>query len=913
MKQIFKRTVSLLLSVVFAFSCAATAGAAFADFKDVSGHWAAKTLEQAYQDGILSGYGDNIMAPNDSVTVAQAVTILCRVLHVSGQGDTSRLGIPAGAWYAADAAKAVYAGLLNDRDAGTLDKPILRGSAFVLFDRAFQIGEADPDRAVLNQFSDTGYLTGEEQRAAASLVSAGILKGNDQGKLTPDKTLTRAEFATILYRLVDRFTTAADYPNDGSNGVLTGDGALNQITAGSLWFDTTASQVSISNTSADLIAVRSDKLDSFSLSGTGEIKRLILANASGNVSMDLPGTCWVNTLTVARGTGTVNYFGSTFTAEVTGSGRTLNLNNSVDKLAISGDNNTVTLKKGFTVKDVVVSGKNNTIILNGDASTVLLSGRDNTVKGTGKASTVTLNTRYAKVNVSTDKLNQWKDYSLDNVTLVLDAPASLPAGQTMKATGKLTVPAGMQGAVCTAAWYLNDKLLSESPVLLGKDTPTASYTPEYNHALVKDNTVKLVLTYVNNDGDTFKKEVSAPVVFNNFEDLGLADAALTLSGPDTLPAGQVLSVAAKVDTPEKGQVCTATWYVDGKEVSSGPMTLGGASALLSHRYDYYDGMPASSKISCKLTYTTKDGRKQELTADKTVKLENYADNGLIGASATLKAPASVTVSPTGGNSIAVNANLKYPTAGKVCTATWYVDGKVFTTQTIKLGTDAPWINYTYPYSKELSNYTSTVKFVLEYTTPDGRKQSVSASANVAVKYQHPATGPTDAEILKTVTSGYAGNYTLAWAQKHDYTPEVKTRWVNLQGYKSKTKYLIWVNLTYQRVNIFQGSQGQWYLIRSCLCGSGKASTPTPRGVFTTSYKQTAWDYDNTYYCGPVVRFNGSSGLAFHSRLEYYPMYSDRYYDARIGFPISHGCLRMYNDDIKWIYNNIPNGTTVVVY
>ena len=124
--------------------------------------------------------------------------------------------------------------------------------------------------------------------------------------------------------------------------------------------------------------------------------------------------------------------------------------------------------------------------------------------------------------------------------------------------------------------------------------------------------------------------------------------------------------------------------------------------------------------------------------------------------------------------------------------------------------------------------------------------------------------------MKTVTSGYAGNYTLAWAQSHDYSKEVKTAWVNLKGYSSNTKYLVWVNLTYQRVNIFEGSQGNWKLIRTCLCGAGKSSTPTIRGVFTTSYKQTAWNY-GSYYCGPIVRFNGSSGYAFHSRLEYWPM------------------------------------------
>ena len=38
-----------------------------------------------------------------------------------------------------------------------------------------------------------------------------------------------------------------------------------------------------------------------------------------------------------------------------------------------------------------------------------------------------------------------------------------------------------------------------------------------------------------------------------------------------------------------------------------------------------------------------------------------------------------------------------------------------------------------------------------------------------------------------VTSQYAGNYTLAWAQNHDYPEEIKTAWVNLKGYQSNSK------------------------------------------------------------------------------------------------------------------------------
>lgn len=91
---------------------------------------------------------------------------------------------------------------------------------------------------------------------------------------------------------------------------------------------------------------------------------------------------------------------------------------------------------------------------------------------------------------------------------------------------------------------------------------------------------------------------------------------------------------------------------------------------------------------------------------------------------------------------------------------------------------------------------SEIKFILSYTTADGRAQSVTASKTITLKnydylYYH---GISSEQVLKTVTSGYAGNYTLAWAQSHDYSKEVKTAWVNLKGYSSNTKYLVWVQL-----------------------------------------------------------------------------------------------------------------------
>ena len=94
MKQPMKKLLSLVLASSMVLGMATTAQAAFQDFTDVKGHWAEATLQQAYEDGILQGSSTTTMAPNSSLTTAQAVTILCRVLHVTGQGDTSGFTIP---------------------------------------------------------------------------------------------------------------------------------------------------------------------------------------------------------------------------------------------------------------------------------------------------------------------------------------------------------------------------------------------------------------------------------------------------------------------------------------------------------------------------------------------------------------------------------------------------------------------------------------------------------------------------------------------------------------------------------------------------------------------------------------------------------------------------------------------------
>jgi lipoprotein-anchoring transpeptidase ErfK/SrfK len=166
-------------------------------------------------------------------------------------------------------------------------------------------------------------------------------------------------------------------------------------------------------------------------------------------------------------------------------------------------------------------------------------------------------------------------------------------------------------------------------------------------------------------------------------------------------------------------------------------------------------------------------------------------------------------------------------------------------------------------------------------------------------------------VLKLVTLGYKGDYTLKWAQEHDYEDYEKEIWINAKGYSSKTDYLIWINLSMQRVNIFQGSKGSWQLVRSFIVGTGAPGRGTPVGEYYITYKQSSGWTTSTYTVKPVVGFKSNSGYAFHSRL-YYPG-TEKLSDSSIGFPVSHGCVRMYDEDVRYIYNNIPLNTAVIVY
>ena len=133
--------------------------------------------------------------------------------------------------------------------------------------------------------------------------------------------------------------------------------------------------------------------------------------------------------------------------------------------------------------------------------------------------------------------------------------------------------------------------------------------------------------------------------------------------------------------------------------------------------------------------------------------------------------------------------------------------------------------------------------------------------------------------------------------KGDYNKLTKTTYINSTAHKSKSRYLVWVSLDKQRVNIFRGKNKKWKLVKVFKCTTGRENS-TPIGNFTIKAKYPS--YGNLAY---YMEFSGSG---FHR----WPGVGVESIGTHTQ---SHGCIRMTQSNIIWMYNNLPVGTRVWIY
>lgn len=134
-----------------------------------------------------------------------------------------------------------------------------------------------------------------------------------------------------------------------------------------------------------------------------------------------------------------------------------------------------------------------------------------------------------------------------------------------------------------------------------------------------------------------------------------------------------------------------------------------------------------------------------------------------------------------------------------------------------------------------------------------------------------------------------------------------TEFVNDNKIVSKTNYLIITSTNEKVTYIYEHNDGMWEMIYKWSCTVGKPSTPTIKGVFSSGVK-----YPAIIDGGALAKYatNIIDEYYYHSVI--YNSTEDYVTDDRLGVAVSHGCIRLATNNAKWMYENVPTETTIVI-
>ena len=127
-------------------------------------------------------------------------------------------------------------------------------------------------------------------------------------------------------------------------------------------------------------------------------------------------------------------------------------------------------------------------------------------------------------------------------------------------------------------------------------------------------------------------------------------------------------------------------------------------------------------------------------------------------------------------------------------------------------------------------------------------------------------------------------------------------------------YKLVVDLSDRRTYVYRWTgDGYKERIATFKCCVGAPKTPTPQGTFQGSGPAGGrWYYFKDFNCYAQYAWRIQGGILFHSVTYSRPNENSGGSTWSLGRAESHGCVRLTVSDAKWIYDNCPMGTTVVV-
>ena len=176
-------------------------------FDDMKGYeWAMDSVDYLYGNGTVEGVGGKRYAPSNMVRRGDFVLMLVRAYQLTADGDASFNDVSKDDYYADAIRIAARLGIISGNSGRFYPQNALtRQDAMVMIFNTLKVsGKTSTNglAADLSGYYDADQIDAYAKEAMGSLVQMGVIEGDGNGYLRPQRQLNRAEAATLLHTIM---------------------------------------------------------------------------------------------------------------------------------------------------------------------------------------------------------------------------------------------------------------------------------------------------------------------------------------------------------------------------------------------------------------------------------------------------------------------------------------------------------------------------------------------------------------------------------------------------------------------------------------------------------------------------------------------------------------------------------------
>lgn len=209
-----KRITAFTLFLMMVFSVNAMAASSFTDITSETHPWAYEAVMEMTKMEVIKGTSATTFAPDSAVTRIQALLLMARIIGFNSEGisdntntiysiyadEFSKLSTT----YKNELAFLAFAGVFEAEEFSNmnLSEDITREEAAMFLAKVDGVADVDSIKNYKNIFNDDYEINDEYKPYVYYVRDKGYMNGVADGVFSPKTTVTRAQIATMLYRIL---------------------------------------------------------------------------------------------------------------------------------------------------------------------------------------------------------------------------------------------------------------------------------------------------------------------------------------------------------------------------------------------------------------------------------------------------------------------------------------------------------------------------------------------------------------------------------------------------------------------------------------------------------------------------------------------------------------------------------------